>query len=201
MATKEKQKRTPIKQNEDWKCSECEAATEEMICCDECRTWFCHICQDISQGLINGLQKYEKVGIMWHCKDCRSGEGRPVDITKCIDKIHEKIQKESQLTDLKVTKPMEAVEELTRKMEMITGGIELDEVQLRVNQQTEAVKETFADMVKKTTEGQERVQQPEAMRTIMKDALTQQEKENTDKERRHQNHIIYGVKENGKGNN
>ena len=86
---------------------------------------------------------------------------------------------------------------------MITGGIEqskmLDEVQIRVNQQTEAVKETFADMVKKTTEGQERVQQPEEMRKIMTDALTQQEKENTDKERRHQNHIIYGVKENRKG--
>ena len=143
---------------------------------------------------------------MWHCKDCRSGEGRPVDITKCIDKIHEKIQKESQLTDLKIAKSMEAVEELTRKVQMMTtGGIEqskmLDEVQLRVNQQTEVVTETFADMVKKTTEGQERVQQPDAMRTIMKDALTQQEKENTDKERRHQNHIIYGVKVNGKGNN
>ena len=68
-----------------------------------------------------------------------------------------------------------------------------------MNDQTEAVQDTFADMVKKTTEGQERVQQPEAMRTIMKDALTQHEKENTDKERRHQNHIIYGVKENGKG--
>ena len=200
MATKEKQKRTPIKQNEDWKCSECEEATEEIICCDGC-----HICQDISQGLINVIKKYEKVGIMWHCRDCRSGERRPADITTCIDKIHEKIRKESQLTDLGITKSMEAVEELTRKMEMITGGIEqskmFDEVQLRVNQQTEAVTETFADMVKKTTEGQERVQQPEEMRKIMKDALTQQEKENTDKERRHQNHIIYGVKETGKGNN
>ena len=98
---------------------------------------------------------------------------------------------------------MEAVEELTRKVQMmIARGIEqskmLYEVQLRVNQQPEVVKETFADMVKKTT-GQERVQQPEAMIKIMKDALTQHEKENTDEERRHQNHIIYGVKENGKG--
>ena len=121
-----------------------------------------------------------------------------------IDKIHEKIRKESQLTDLKITKSMEAVMELTRKVQMMmTGGIEqskmLNEVQLRVNQQTEVVKETFADMVKKNTEGQERVQQPEAMRKIMKDALTEQEKENTDMERRHQNHTIYGVKDSGKG--
>ena len=147
-------------------------------------------------------------------------------------------KKDSQLTDLGISKSMEVAEELagkvemmitggieqskmTRKVEMmitggieqskmtgkvemmITGGIEqskmLDEVQLRVNQQTEVVKETFADMVKKTTEGQERVQQPEAMRTIMKDAPTQHDQENTDKERRHRNHTIYGVKESGKG--
>ena len=52
-----------------------------------------HISQYISQGMINVLQKYEKVGIMWHCKDCRSGEGRPVGIANYIDKIHEKIQR------------------------------------------------------------------------------------------------------------
>ena len=134
-----------------WVCPGCNEPSIDIIKCDMCFKWACYSCQDVTTDITRTLEKLGNVGIKWRCVICRE-RGERDSAEQIIDNVYY----EATLTDERVAKTIATVNELSKKMDIIINGGEvqnrlLEEVQNKVMQQTENVKKSFAQAVANPT--------------------------------------------------
>ena len=167
-----------------------ECCKEGTLACQKCGIWYHgNACSGVPSSLLNAIKKSK--GLIWLCKLCEEHGKRKLEDEPEEDTNLKKLKIEKRLVDQKTS--------LTK----INNCIEIE-----IENRFKKLEETLDTKLNEIIDKQEKIPceiksawkpqtniQPQKLKVIMHETLTEQEKEQLDLEKREQNLILFNVKE------
>ena len=182
-----------------WACEECQVDftndDDKLVSCSRCHKYFCIECIEMNDSQYETLSRPD---VFWLCPDCMPKTNHWNSDSLLEEKcevIMGELQKRMESLELRLEEKLDThVRSITQKL-----PDQLSTLEMKLENQLKSLSEEMPQSMTKTWTSlfkkDEMTESQPSFKTIMKETLEEQKKEDVDRENRENNIIIYNVEE------